>query len=114
MRHKEPFLEESGLLCVAYTRIPVPSVHRIDRLREIRTAALVDAACINPHPIVPILHGLRAGELDLPPCRLPFRRRQRRPRPARRLEVREENLMVSVAIPCMTENSVTGRRDLIR
>ena len=50
---------------VADVRTGVPGMHRVDRLGELRAARLVDAARVDPRPLVPRRLGERAEVADL-------------------------------------------------
>ena len=40
---------------IAYLGIPIPSIHRIDGLRQLCTALFINAASVHPHPLIPVL-----------------------------------------------------------
>ena len=46
---------------IAYFRVCIPSVHRIDGLRQLCAASLVDTTSVDPRPLVPILLRLLTG-----------------------------------------------------
>lgn len=72
-RVERPLPQDIRKIDVASFRSPIPSVHRIDCVGQLRTAGLIDTQSIRPHPVIPMgfrdlseLHGFaEAGAVSL-------------------------------------------------
>ena len=52
-------------VCITYFRVFIPPIHGIDGLGQLCTASLIDAASVNPQPLVSVLLSLLTAPEDL-------------------------------------------------